>query len=709
MFSAILTAFNVQSYQLLQPASTDQTNAILARVSAQLASFSNNPSFINSTQPAFDATPQIPFTAPVYAIWMNALWFTSLIFSLAAGTVGIIVKQWLKEYNTGLYGTSRDIMRRRQNRLNNLEKWRVSVIVAVIPVLLLIALILFLAGLLILIYTVHPIVAAIASVFAAILLIFIAITTILPSFYSTCCYYSPQAHAVFLIQWSLSYRLFVFAKRTFRWIILRIISGICKLLFRAAGHCCFSFSRRLQVSDSDEQLRDIVVRRLMDAAVQGSRLRWLANLDHNLSQPTHVQKPVWKEGERISRETARHLDADALVAAYSETLDLKALDIANSIVGSSQSDHELGFDYITLLVKQLDNPRLRPDGDSEWPDAVHATRNSIVQQLLGTSWTSSKTWQSFIDAMRKHSARAKDANWKLSKDTLFALHVLDSFDRRQNATNALDGNLPPYPLVGSTESLLLRTYTIWPLGLIAVAHVECVKVTALVAHRLRDVVRDFNRGGPPAEPPQTFAQELSLSGNYLGALDDNFWLWGTRREKSVVYNILPFVEHALQSARLILEARLERLDQVDRNNIGPLLDPWAEVVDHVWYIIAGLGGDKKRNVVAPVLLVNVMAEMTIKMASKLQQVEESGSSSATDRPSLHHDGSRDERRGASRDVPPATTLTIYTARLRSIQRRLHKIHESLGLSLPPSLAAPLSFAAPPSYLARHDNRDGTSS
>ena len=115
LFSAILSAFNVQSYQLLQPAAPDQTNALLAQISNQLASFRTSSPFVNSTQPAYsDLIPgPPPFVAPTYAVWVNTLWFVSLVFSLASATIGIIVKQWIKEYNTGLYGFSHEIARRR--------------------------------------------------------------------------------------------------------------------------------------------------------------------------------------------------------------------------------------------------------------------------------------------------------------------------------------------------------------------------------------------------------------------------------------------------------------------------------------------------------------------------------------------------------------------------------------------------------------------
>ncbi|EIW53896.1 uncharacterized protein TRAVEDRAFT_98338, partial [Trametes versicolor FP-101664 SS1] len=103
LFSAILTAFNVQSYQLLQPApTTDPVLVALQQISAQLSSFSTNPPFVNSTQPAYRQTDTPTPRAPRAAVWLNALWFSSLILSLSSASVGIMVKQWLNEYCGGI-------------------------------------------------------------------------------------------------------------------------------------------------------------------------------------------------------------------------------------------------------------------------------------------------------------------------------------------------------------------------------------------------------------------------------------------------------------------------------------------------------------------------------------------------------------------------------------------------------------------------------
>ncbi|KAI0714663.1 hypothetical protein C8Q76DRAFT_599205, partial [Earliella scabrosa] len=134
LFSAVLTAFNVQSYQLLQPDPTDPTLEVLKKISAQLNSFSLNPSFLNSTEsPLSEADLSPPFRAPLSAVWINSLWFSSLVCSLASASIALMVKQWLHEISIGVSGTSRESARIRQYRLNSLKRWRVGGIVIIIP------------------------------------------------------------------------------------------------------------------------------------------------------------------------------------------------------------------------------------------------------------------------------------------------------------------------------------------------------------------------------------------------------------------------------------------------------------------------------------------------------------------------------------------------------------------------------------------------
>ncbi|TFK93352.1 hypothetical protein K466DRAFT_451478, partial [Polyporus arcularius HHB13444] len=190
LFSAVLTAFNVQSYQLLQPDPMDPTLAVLREISAQLSSFTVAPPFVNATR-SFDSlnVSQPSFHAPGSAVWLNTLWFASLVCSLSSASIALFVKQWLHEAT--VQGTSRKSGRLRQYRLHGLLKWQVGAIVVALPILLQIAAVLFLVGLLVLLWTLHNTVAAITSALVAMLFAFFLIVTILPVWKADCPYRSP--------------------------------------------------------------------------------------------------------------------------------------------------------------------------------------------------------------------------------------------------------------------------------------------------------------------------------------------------------------------------------------------------------------------------------------------------------------------------------------------------------------------------------------
>ncbi|CDO70199.1 hypothetical protein BN946_scf184905.g11 [Trametes cinnabarina] len=198
LFSAALTAFNVQSYLLLQPDNTDTIVLALVRISAQLEGFAVDSRFIGSSAPAFKAPQATAFSAPGYAVWMNALWFSSLACTLSAASVAVMVKQWLHQYGQGLSGNSPEMTCLRQYRYDSLVKWRVPETIAALPILLQAALCLFFAGLLILLFNLHPSVAITVSILVGALMLFTAATTVLPAYYADCCYQSPQALSVFV-------------------------------------------------------------------------------------------------------------------------------------------------------------------------------------------------------------------------------------------------------------------------------------------------------------------------------------------------------------------------------------------------------------------------------------------------------------------------------------------------------------------------------
>ena len=241
----MLTAFNVQSYPLLQPSPIDPTLAVLQQISAQLNSSSVNPAFINSTQPANSLNQlQAPFRALLSAIWINTLWFASLVFSLASASIALIMKQWLHEVSSGLSGTSRETARLRQHRLNGLIKWKVGTVVLVPSVLLQTALFLFLSGLLILLWTIHETVAGVTTILVGALFLFFTVVTALPLFKWDCCYRSPQTRGALFLVRTLWNGTILFTLRMVAQLCVAITDGRMyerSLLLRRLANALFTF------------------------------------------------------------------------------------------------------------------------------------------------------------------------------------------------------------------------------------------------------------------------------------------------------------------------------------------------------------------------------------------------------------------------------------------------------------------------------------
>lgn len=118
---------------------------ILRQISLQLASYTINPGFANSTQQVVSE-----FISPGPSgtqVLVNALWFASLILSLTTASLAMLVKQWLHEYLSGDYYSPQARLRIRQFRHEGVERWYVIEIAAFLPLLLQISLGLFFLGL----------------------------------------------------------------------------------------------------------------------------------------------------------------------------------------------------------------------------------------------------------------------------------------------------------------------------------------------------------------------------------------------------------------------------------------------------------------------------------------------------------------------------------------------------------------------------------
>lgn len=167
LFSATITAFTIESHKWLNE---DPTVRLLAQLSQHLGT------------PNVSANNSTIFTIPPEAVRINIVWFLSLIIALSAALIGILCKQWIREYQRDAPISNEEAFELRQLRHQSWEAWHVPDIISSTSILLQLALLLFFAGIVDLLWSrVHvTIIAAIVSVAVGISVLFILITIILP-------------------------------------------------------------------------------------------------------------------------------------------------------------------------------------------------------------------------------------------------------------------------------------------------------------------------------------------------------------------------------------------------------------------------------------------------------------------------------------------------------------------------------------------------
>ncbi|KAF9261297.1 hypothetical protein L218DRAFT_1001812 [Marasmius fiardii PR-910] len=167
LFSAVVTAFTIESYKWLQEDPSDTTVALLTEL----------------VQQGRHEPPSSPekFIASSSVVRINTFWFLSLALALVDALFGLLCKQWVREHqrqtNTR---TPQQALALRWLRYQSFERWHVPAILASLPILLEIALFLFLAGLLELLFVRHPIPFAFSLAVVGLAGVFYIMTTILP-------------------------------------------------------------------------------------------------------------------------------------------------------------------------------------------------------------------------------------------------------------------------------------------------------------------------------------------------------------------------------------------------------------------------------------------------------------------------------------------------------------------------------------------------
>jgi Family of unknown function (DUF6535) len=184
LFATALSAFVVNSLQNLQPSPAQETAyymqqnvAILAQISKQISSIAPQVTIPSTPPPPFPT-----FTPRPSDVRVNVFWFMSLVFSLCAALLAILVQQWVRNYMHVFqrYHDPLKLSRLRQYLHERFERWHIPVLADAVPALLHVSIFLFFAGLIDFTLNLNTTVAAYTIVPIGISGLFYVFTTLSP-------------------------------------------------------------------------------------------------------------------------------------------------------------------------------------------------------------------------------------------------------------------------------------------------------------------------------------------------------------------------------------------------------------------------------------------------------------------------------------------------------------------------------------------------
>ncbi|QRV93011.1 regulator of telomere elongation helicase 1 [Ceratobasidium sp. AG-Ba] len=180
LFSAILTAFIIESKSLLQEDASETTIVLLLAIAqSQQRVEQGNPK-------VFPPIERQSFSPTLSARCINGLWFTSLALSLSAALIAMLAKEWLAAFTATRPRPSHAHSMVHQARLQGLIKWRAQNIIDLLPTMLHLSLLLFSLGLAVYLWTLDSGIAIAEVVITAATLFFYGTTAILAAIYSSC-------------------------------------------------------------------------------------------------------------------------------------------------------------------------------------------------------------------------------------------------------------------------------------------------------------------------------------------------------------------------------------------------------------------------------------------------------------------------------------------------------------------------------------------
>jgi len=176
------------SYPSLQQDPNATTQSLLAQISQQLS----NPT-TNGSSPAASPSTQSSFSPSATVVFINSVWFLSLVLSLTCALIATLLQQWARRYRQIIQRNHAPHVRAhiREYFSRGARKFGIFGLVETLPLLLLVSVFLFFAGLVAFAFRANNTVAYITVAIVGLCFLSYIVLTLMPLIFHDCPYYTP--------------------------------------------------------------------------------------------------------------------------------------------------------------------------------------------------------------------------------------------------------------------------------------------------------------------------------------------------------------------------------------------------------------------------------------------------------------------------------------------------------------------------------------
>ncbi|KAI9434955.1 hypothetical protein H4582DRAFT_726870 [Lactarius indigo] len=187
IFSATVATFIAMSYPLLQQdPNAPTTQSLLIKISQQLA----DPNGIVPPASSFD---QSSFVPSGWVVFINSVWFLSLVLSLTCALIATLLQQWARRYLQMVQGNHppHDRAHIREYFSRGAHRFRIFALVEALPFLLLVSVLLFFGGLVAFAFLANRTAACITAAIVGFCILSYIALTLMPLRHHDCPYHTP--------------------------------------------------------------------------------------------------------------------------------------------------------------------------------------------------------------------------------------------------------------------------------------------------------------------------------------------------------------------------------------------------------------------------------------------------------------------------------------------------------------------------------------